>query len=341
MHQTHYIHITMHENNDLALHRIDTNLLVTLDVLLAERNVTQAGKLLGLSQSAMSHRLRRLRELFEDPLLVPGAGNLLLLTPRASRLEAPLRHALCEVRRLFAPPGEFEPGMSTRSFALRMPDVAELMLGPEMLSLAATEAPKVRFDFLPWSNDLDALENGRVDLQLGAGPKPKHAWVDSADLGLANYQCVVHRDCRYRGKKLSMAQYLKLDHIIVGTKDEALSLVDIALQKQGVQRHVAFRVSNFISAPIFVAQSPSSVATMLVVPAMPIWRLLPLRLMRPPVLHAPFALTMMWHKQHEADAAQLWLRSFIAKIARQKLTHQARASLPQSQKQSRANRTRK
>src|SRR5947208_14757067 len=136
-----YIHL-------MNLNSLDLNLLVALDALLREANVSRAGMRIGLSQPAASHALQRLRDLIGDPLLVRN-GPRMELTPRAQALRAPLAQALDQVRSLFIA-DEFDAARSDRQFRLMMPDLAVELLMPPLMEKITKLAPNVRIDVVPW-----------------------------------------------------------------------------------------------------------------------------------------------------------------------------------------------
>ncbi len=120
----------MNTVHDLGgLHRIDLNLLVALDALTRERSVTKAAERAGVTQSAMSHTLRRLRDLFDDPLLVRGRGGM-VLTPRAEALTVPLRGGLLSLARTLDEPEVFDPAHTSRTFRIVSPDLFDALVLP-------------------------------------------------------------------------------------------------------------------------------------------------------------------------------------------------------------------
>lgn len=152
------------------LAQIDLNLLVALNALLTERNVTRAAARVGRTQSAMSHNLGRLRALFGDELLTRGADGM-RLTPRALALLEPLRAVLSQVEAMLARDDVFDPATSERVFRIGMPDSAEVLHGPALLAHLTAVAPHVRLrlfsiDSLRILEDLDA---DRLDLAIGVG----------------------------------------------------------------------------------------------------------------------------------------------------------------------------
>src|SRR5215510_5839515 len=132
----------------MNLSSLDLNLLVALDALLREANVSRAAMRIGLSQPAASHALQRLRDLIGDPLLVRN-GARMELTPRAQALRAPLAQTLDQVRSLFIP-DDFDAASSERQFRLMMPDLAVELLMPRLMEKITKLAPNVRIDVVPW-----------------------------------------------------------------------------------------------------------------------------------------------------------------------------------------------
>src|SRR5688572_18053681 len=155
--------ILMHMVHDRILSGIDLNLLVVLRALLSERHVTRAAARVGLSQSATSHALSRLRELLDDPLLV-RSGRVLSLTPRALSLLPTLERALGELEKAVSGEPRFEPSTARRSFSIGMADYLQaLIIGP-LLQRVATRAPGVDLSVVVFPNQEELIESGALDL---------------------------------------------------------------------------------------------------------------------------------------------------------------------------------
>jgi len=149
-----------------GLHRVDLNLLVALDALTRERSVTKAAERAGVTQSAMSHTLRRLRELFGDPLLVRGRGGM-VLTPRAEALAVPLRSGLVSLARTLAEPQPFAPEQASRTFRIVSPDLFDALVLPTLFQRLGQQAPSIDLAVVPMPKRLtDSLETGDVDLAI-------------------------------------------------------------------------------------------------------------------------------------------------------------------------------
>ena len=154
---------------ELDTSRLDLNLLAALDVLLRERNVTRAAKRLGITQSAMSHKLKRLREELDDPLFVTAPGGL-VPTARAESLEEPLRRALQDVAAAVRASAPFDPSTAEREVRVACVDAIELTLLPDILARLARDAPKVRLSIRRRGpRSMDELASGELDLIVAPG----------------------------------------------------------------------------------------------------------------------------------------------------------------------------
>ena len=311
---------TVHEG---PLHHLDVNLLVALDLLAEERSVTRAAERAGVSQSAMSHTLRRLRELFDDPLLVRGRGGM-VLTPRAEALAIPLRGGLLSIARAIAQPDPFDPRSARRSFRMVSPDLFDVLVLPELLRRIGDEAPGIDLAVVPTPSSLnDSLETGEVDLAihpvlLDPEPFEMTAKVDShlraRTLFRDSLRCFLRREhpLLQSGRKLTLRTYTKLPHILVSPSGRGSGVVDRVLESRGHERRIALRVPHFSAALAIVAESdlvltaPSSLerhgyaSTLSSYPA--------------PVSLPNHAVTMLWHPRFTEEPAHRWLRDLMVSV---------------------------
>lgn len=309
-------------HDEIGLHGVDLNLLVALDALTRERHVTRAAERAGVTQSAMSHTLRRLRALFDDPLLVRGRGGM-VLTPRAEALVVPLRSGLVSLARTVAEPRPFAPADTTRTFRVVSPDLFDSLVLPALLRHFEREAPGVDLAVIPTPPKLaDALETGDVDLAvypvlLASTPFPLSTQVDGElqrrTLFKDTFRCFLRDDHPgLREGELTLDDYVKRRHVLVSPGGEGPGIVDRYLSNQGLSRRVALRVPHFASALEVVAESdliltgPASLANALGaagVTSCP-----------SPVEVPPHAITMMWHPRFTADPAHRWLRDVLVDV---------------------------
>ena len=324
-------HVGMSSTHDVeGLHRIDLNLLVALDALTRERSVTKAAELAGVTQSAMSHTLRRLRELFDDPLLVRGKAGM-VLTPRAEALAIPLRSGLVSLARTLAEPQPFAPAHASRTFRIVSPDLFDALVLPTLLQRLGQQAPGVDLAVVPMPKRLtDSLETGDVDLAIYPvllAPQPfdlgtqVDAELQSRTLFRDTFRCFLRSDHpALASRRLTLKGFTRLNHILVSPGGEGPGVVDRVLHTQGLQRRIALRVPHFASALEVVTQSdlvltaPASLSqcsTASTVASRPA-----------PVDIPEHAITMIWHPRFTEDPAQRWLRQLMIDV-----THAA-PSLP-------------
>ena len=306
--------IIMHVMHSLPLTSIDVNLLVVLRALLAERHVTRAAARVGLSQSATSHALSRLRELYEDPLLV-RSGRTLQLTPRASSLLPLLERGLSDLQHTLTGEAAFEAGTAERAFTIGMADYMQAILMGPLLRRLASKAPRVDLSVVSFPNWRDLVEAGRIDLALTVSGDPPPSTFSVQELFADDFMCMVRRGHPLIKKKLSLADYLKLRHIVVAPSGTTGSLVDTELERRGLSRRIALRVSNFLIAPIVVCKT-DFINTMPTRLARQAAKDYPLQLLPTPFPLPSFGLRMSWHPRLDNDPAQRWLRESLIAVCR-------------------------
>jgi DNA-binding transcriptional LysR family regulator len=293
---------------------VDLNLLVALDALLSERNVTRAASRLSLSQSAMSATLARLRALFGDPLLLRSARGM-LPTSKGLELAAPVRQVLADIGRLVQQAGAFDPAAARVTFTIAASDYVEYAILPRLVDYLEATAPLARLAVR--AMDFGAvgrqLETGEVDLGiLGAGFAPPNA--RSRPLFLERFVCVVRRDHPRIRERLSLDEFCTVEHLLVAPSGSGFTAqTDDALAAIGRRREVRLSVPHFLLVPEILVRSD-----MLVV--------LPERLARGyrdrfrifelPLEMPPFAIVEVWHERTHRDPALVWLRHALAELTR-------------------------
>ncbi|MGF1510317.1 MAG: LysR family transcriptional regulator [Myxococcota bacterium] len=297
------------------LRQVDLNLLVSLQALLEERSVTRAGARLGITQSATSHALKRLREVFEDPLLVRGRGEL-LLTPRAEVLAGTLRSVLRSVERTLNEPGGFDPSNSRRSFRLAAPDLFDTLVLPDLLARIAGPAPFVSLDITPFDRSLSTrLERAELDLAVqttllgdeesALGPRMEPDLIQRR-LFVDRFSCFVrprHPILRRRAP-LTVEAFAKLDHVLVSPTGRGPGVVDDVLEQRGLRRRVRVRVPQFATALAVVTQSD----LVLTAPSALTILKASLRELKLPFSLPRHVLHMAWHPRDDSDLGHRWLR---------------------------------
>lgn len=298
------------------LARVNLNQLVALDSLLELRNVRQAALRMGVTQSAMSHTLRQLRVLFDDPLLV-RSGNRMLPTPRAEALVDPLRDALLRVQAVVGARGDFDPMTSTRRFTLAASDAATVVVVPRLLDGLDPTAPGLEIDvvMLEPSSIGRQLETGAIDLAItpapadGAGLRARRLYPSS----FAVLACQHNPEI---GDRLDLETYCRLPHALVAVRDRGPGLVDSVLEQRGRSRRIVVRVPYFLAAPTVITGSlrlltaPRDAAEYFV-------RHHGLRLLAPPVPLPRGHVSMVWHERFEHDPAHRWLRGRLVEVTKE------------------------
>jgi DNA-binding transcriptional LysR family regulator len=297
------------------LARLDLNLLVVLDVLLAERNVTHAAQRLGLGQSTVSNALARLREALGDQLLVRTAGGM-IPTARALAVQHRLSEALGGIADVVNVGASFEPRTARRAFVIAATDYVQFVLLGELLRTVRESAPGVTLELVaprgqfPWHE----LASGDVDMVVGGARLPEvpsmlhRRWIfrDHA-------VCILRAGHRYAGEPLTLQRYLELDHIEalpVGT----LGLADEVLALLGQRRRLVLTVPHFLIAPFLVAQSDCCF-TLAHRIARPLTALLPVRVRPLPYEMPTVTIGAFWHDRLHHDPAHRWLRRLLLEVS--------------------------
>lgn len=289
----------------------DLNLLVALDVLLAEGSVARAARRLRLSPSATSRTLARLREATGDPLLV-RSGRGLVPTPRAEALRAQTRQLVDEARSVLRPAEQQDLRGLSRTFTLRTSDGFVENFGPALLARIAEEAPGVRLNFLQ-KDDKDSapLREGRVDLETGVIEPSTGPELRSQALFQDRLVGVVRKGHPLSRRKVTLAGYAAAGHVIVSRSGFDDDAVDSPILPDGGDRRVVCAVSGFAAA-LAMARATDLVATA------PERHTEALRegmfSFAIPAPERRFTVSMLWHPRLDADPAHRWLRARVRDV---------------------------
>ena len=298
----------------MNLSSLDLNLLVALDALLREANVSRAAMRIGLSQPAASHALQRLRELIGDPLLV-RTGARMELTPRALSLRAPLAQTLDQVRGLFLPDA-FDAASSDRQFRLMMPDLAVELLMPRLMGKIMPIAPNLRVEVTPWRGPADfQVEFARtVDVVIGTGDAFKGF---HRQLLYKDSDALAVRRGHPLGRRLSRREtFLKARHVAVIKGGASEDLIDMWLRPRGVERNIALVVPGYLEA-LHVAARTDLVAF---VPRRLIAALskqLSLATVTPPLDPGIDEMHLFYPTRAQMDPGSIWLRRLMLETGRE------------------------
>jgi len=304
----------------MQFHRFDLNLLIALDVLLREKNVTRAAEKVFVSQPAMSAALHKLRDYFNDPLL-DRVGRDLELTPRGLSLVEPVREALLLIQAALGTQPTFSPATTQRDFTMIVSEEAVPGLLPAVLQRVAAQAPGIRFQIeLISQTALARLEYGEADLCLcldnlrlyetRAYPESLH----TIRLRPVRWLCAVDRDHPTVGDSLSAEQFLALPHVFGRPGGYTASAEELVRRLFDADITVHLTVPSLLHLPL-VLPGTSYVAT---VPE----RVVKLFSDSTPLKTFPLPLPtpehyeiLIWHKRNETDPAHAWVRELIVALS--------------------------
>jgi Transcriptional regulator len=287
---------------------LDLNLLQTLNVLLIEQNVTKAAEKLHLSQPSVSVHLSKLREFFDDPLLLPGSRGM-VPTSRALELKEPLQKALDALETAVAPSRIFEPDKAELTLHIAVSDYSETtILIPSILTLRV-KAPGIKLAVhqLEPKDIFKKTEQSDIDLAFHIAeeaPMNLHA----RSLFKDRYVLVGNEHHPALQEPLTTEQFCNLEHIVVSPSGGGFKgVTDIALEQQGLKRNVVLSVPHFLSMKS-ILQNSNLVA---MVPSRLINPNDHLNVIEAPVAVPDFEMLMLWHEKLHRDPAHQWLRQVI------------------------------
>lgn len=294
--------------------RLDLNLLVVLDALLGERGVHATARRLNMSQPNVSFALGKLRQFFQDQLLV-RIGNSMHPTPMGDRLREPVRRILEMVDADLLGLPVFDPLNAERCFSISTSDIGELVFLPTLLEVLKERAPRatLRSHSMPPHELERAMSDGVVDMALGYFPDLQGSNFLCQTLFEHPFSCIVRKDHPDVGDALSLEQFLGLGHILVSQKGRSQELVEIRMHQLGLSRRIQLQSPHFMSVPLLVAGSdlistvPHAVAAIFATMA-------PLKLLPPPFETPLISLQQFWHRRVDRDPAIVWFRSLVAEL---------------------------
>ncbi|MGK7870053.1 LysR family transcriptional regulator [Falsiroseomonas sp. E2-1-a20] len=292
---------------------LDLNLLKLFDAVMETRSVSRAAVLLGLSQSAVSHGLARLREVVGDPLFIRSGGRM-EPTARAQRLAEPMRDALVLAASALSPDAAqaFDPAAGRRVFTIGAGDYAAAVLLGGFVAEVAAAGWDLGIAVLPVDRQSAPamLDAGQIDLALGLLPQ-RRRWHE----GRVLYEEV--QACVFDGARLGIAapivleQFCALPQIVPSLHGDFTSWVEEELDRLGQRRRVVMATAHFLSIPMLLKQVPA-VATLPRRLCMACANAAALTVSPLPFPPRRFEISMLWHRRDSNAAAQIWLRDRIA-----------------------------
>jgi DNA-binding transcriptional LysR family regulator len=295
------------------LSNVDLNLLVALDALLAERSVTIAGRRVHLSQSAMSGVLARLRQMFNDELLIGGRGGM-TLTPLAEQLVEPVGQILRQVEHTLSTTIRFDPASSSRRFTIAASDYVVVVLLAAALREIHRQAPGVSVIIVPLRDRMEKLENPAIDLVIlpRAHVPPGRS---SVPLFTDVFTAIVAANHPNVGSALSVDDYRSLGHVVVTfASDRAVSDDQVAAAEAGLAPRIAVVAPSYLALPGLVVGT-THVATIQRRLATHLAAMYPLKEVSLPIELPPLEEVMIWHPRFERDMGHEWCRGVLTDVA--------------------------
>ena len=298
----------------MAPKTLDFNLLPIAIALYDELSVSRTARRLGMSQPAVSHALRRLREAFDDPLFVRGPGGI-VPTPRAHTIVRAARPHLEHLQEELLKGERFDPATSTRAIVLGLSDIAEMAFLPSILDHLRTRAPKcpVSTVTLPDPQLAEALEKGDVDIAAGYFPALAQRNFRQRRLSRHGFACLMRAGHSLWKSRLTVSAYLAAEHVVIRRVGRSQEVLERFLERRRMRRKVALYTSNVLSVP-FIVMDTQLVATL---PYAVVTRFASIT-SRVAAALPPFDVTydlkLHWHRRFDNEPRSIWLREELTAL---------------------------
>ncbi|PDT35831.1 MULTISPECIES: transcriptional regulator NodD2 [Sinorhizobium] len=304
---------------------LDLNLLVALDALMTERNLTAAARRINLSQPAMSAAVARLRSYFRDELFAM-AGREFIPTPRAEGLAPAVREALLQIQHSIVSWEPFKPAHSDRRFKIVLSDYVTLVLFEKVVERAAREAPGVSFDCLPVADDFEELlRRGEIDFLIM--PEAFMSQHPHSALFEDKFVCVGCRSNKQLSEPLTFERYMSMGHVAVKFGNTRLpSFEERYLLEHGFKKRVEVAVQGFSMIPPMLLGT-ERIGTMPLRLAQLFAKTIPLQIVEVPLPLPPFIEAIQWPAPHDSDPASRWLREMLVEEASRMVSPRAQEPL--------------
>jgi DNA-binding transcriptional LysR family regulator len=293
---------------------LDLNLLLVLDAMLEDCSTVAVARRLGTSQPTVSASLAKLRRFFGDELFV-RRGTTMEPTPLARTLLSPVRRIVDTVRTELFSEGDFDPATTRRCFTFSTSDIGELVFIPDLMRAAAYEAPGATFQCLAKSPDelKGMMATGQIDVAMGYFPDIGGAGFYEQRLFEHPFACLVRRDHPTVGDKLTLDQFLALDHMVVEQAGRSQEVFEQRMTQLALRRRVILRSPHFMCVPLLLAETdaivtvPQALARIFADRAH-------LKVLPIPVETPAIVLKLFWHRCVHKDPAVVWLRQLIVRL---------------------------
>jgi DNA-binding transcriptional LysR family regulator len=294
-------------------HAIDLNLLSVFQEVYRERQISSAARKLGLSQSAVSNALARLRRAFGDELFVRTASGM-QPTPLATQMAEPIGAAMAQVALALNQRSRFDPATSRRRFVLAMTDVGEIYFMPALIERCRLLAPQVEISSVRAAALVlkEEMEGGRVDLAIGPFEDISEA-LYQRQLFRQPYVTMFRKGHPLGKGELTLARFVGADHVLVDSHESPYERINALLGRAGIGPAVRFRVPHFTAVPYIVSTSdlvvtvPQKLAERAAAPFGLEW-------ITPPLELPPLQTNVFWHRRYNQDPGNQWLRGLLAEV---------------------------
>jgi DNA-binding transcriptional LysR family regulator len=292
---------------------IDLNLLAVFQEVYRERQISRAAKRLGLTQSAVSNALSRLRRTFSDELFV-RTGSGMQPTPFAEQVAGPVGAALAQVALALNQRAQFDPATSTRRFVLAMTDVGEVHFMPALIERCRAVAPHVQLSSVRAGSVAlkEGLESGRVDLAVGPFDNISEALYQRL-LFRQPYVSMFRKGHPLARGEVTLARFARAEHLLVDATDSPYERINELLEQAGVGKTTRFRVPHFTAVPYIVSASelvvtvPQKLAERAALP-------FGLKWIVPPLALPELQTNLFWHRRFNQDPGNQWLRALVVEV---------------------------
>jgi DNA-binding transcriptional LysR family regulator len=294
-------------------HSIDLNLLSVFQEVYRERQISSAARRLGLSQSAVSNALARLRRSFGDELFVRTAAGM-QPTPLATQMAEPIGVAMAQVALALNQRSRFDPATSGRRFVLAMTDVGEIYFMPTLIERCKQLAPLVEISSVRAGTLAlkEEMEGGRVDLAVGPFEDISEA-LYQRQLFRQPYVTMFRKGHPLGKGEVTLERFVKAEHMLVDASESPYDRINALLARAGVGPMVRFRVPHFTAVPYMVATSdlvvtvPQKLAERASLPFGLEWIV-------PPLALPSLQTNVFWHRRYNQDPGIQWLRGLLAEV---------------------------
>ncbi|OEU64812.1 MAG: LysR family transcriptional regulator [Desulfovibrio sp. S3730MH75] len=296
------------------LPNLDLNLLVILETIFAERNLTIAGQKLFMSQSAVSHALSKLRDHFEDRLFI-RRGNMMVPTPLCENIHHSLAPSLKQILQSLEDRGEFSPATSKRTFCIGLSDYLCNLLLPQIIAKVRAEAPNINLRIIQatYEKRTAMLQDGKLDIFLGCS-RDYGAGVLWEGLFFDREVCILRKDHPITGQVMTEEELASAEFVALSLSESGLGFLEDFLCQKGIQRNIKVIIQQEAIIPSLVSSS-DLVGTLAERLAQIYTKILPVRTIHLPLENTTFEVLQHWHTLNDNDPAHIWMRGVIREVA--------------------------